>query len=292
MPESGSDHGDAMRRLLPALVLLAAAAGPVRAGDLLGVVYERTLMREAGTRCKLFDPRLQTALAAGALQARTAALRAGAADSSVESLEAKAHARAAAVPCGSPDLRIAAQRVRAAFMGWSRQATLALPGARGGWRARRWPDRPGAFWALESSGAVGGRRFTMGLRVAGRSDGPSEFVVEVADPRAGGAWTARLVTRDPARAPQPYLAPGGQPPPEAERAVTAAGKLALDGGTAWRFRFPPAAADALSALDPRENARLELVYAGPTGDRVVSALVEAGDFAVGRAFVNAGPQRR
>ena len=274
--------------LAPTFLLGGTAAG---AGDLAGVVYERVLMREAGARCKLFEPRLQAALAAGALQARGAALRAGMADGAVDGATARARARADATACASPDLHIAAQRVRAAFMGWSRQATLALPGGRGGWSARRWPDRRGPFWALATSGVLDGRRFTLGLRKAGRSDGPAEFELETSAPGAGRAWLVRLVTRDPARAPRPYLAPGGSPPAQAERMVAASGRTALDGGGAWRFRFPAAAGDALAALDPRENARLDLVFSSPGGDRTASALIEAGDFAVGRAFLSAGPSR-
>ena len=284
-----------MRLRSAALALCAlalSAAAPAGAGDLAGVVYERTLMREAGARCKLFEPRVEAALVAGALQARAAALRAGATDAGLDAAEAQARAKAAAVPCDAPDLRIAAQRVRAAFQGWGTQPTLALPGVRGAWSARRRADRPGPFWALSSSGTLAGRRFTVGLRATGRTGEPLRFDLELADPEAGEAWTARLVVRDPARAPQPYLAPGGRPPPDAERVVGASGKQALDGGRAWRFRFPPSAADALAALDPRENARLELVYAAPGGgDRTVSTLVEAGDFAVGRAFLSAGPSR-
>ena len=115
--------------------------------------------------------------------------------------------------------------------------------------------------------------------------------METSAPDAGRAWLVRLVTRDPALAPQPYLAPGGQPPAGAERVVAASGKTALDGGTAWRIRFPGSAADALAALDPRENARLELLVSSPGGDRTVTTLIEAGDFAVGRAFLSAGPSR-
>ena len=288
-----------IRRLSPAVLLLPAVLLPAvlgsaraaRAGDLTGVIYERVLMREAGERCRLFDPHLQAALAAGALQARGAALRAGTPDEAVDAAAARARARADATPCGSGDLHIAAQRVRAAFLGWSRQATLALPGGRGAWSARRWPDRTGPFWALSTSGVLDGRRFTAGLRKAGRSDGPAEFDLETSAPEAGGAWLVRLVTRDPARAPRPYLAPDGAPPAQAERVTAASGKTALDGGAAWRFRFPIAAADALAALDPRENARLELVFSTPAGDRTASVLIEAGDFAVGRAFLSAGPAR-
>ena len=288
-----------MRRLLPAPVPAGLAAfglaalglawggsAVARAGDLASTAYERTLMREAGSRCKLFEPRLQRALDAGALQARTAALRAGVAREALDAAAARASLRAAAEPCGSAELHIAAQRVRAAFLGWSRQSRLDLPGERGGWRARRWPDRPQPFWALSAASALGGRPLTLGLRKAGRSNGPAVFSAESRWPGAGEAYLARLVLRDPARAPEPYLAPGGAPPPGALTAVAASGKRALDGGAAWRFTFPDSAAEALARLDPREHARLELVF---PGERTVSTLVEAGDFAVGRAFLAAGP---
>lgn len=177
--------------------------------------------------------------------------------------------------------------MRAAFTPWSRQETLVLPGPGGGWRARRRPARPGAFWALSTSGVLAGHGFTLGLR-SPADRAPAAFAVEIADPAAGTAFLARLVVRDPGRAPQPYLAPGGEPPAGAERVVAASDRRALDGGRAWRFTFPAGAADALAALDPRENARLELVYPGASGDRIVSALVPVGDFAVGRAFLDAG----
>ena len=98
----------------------------------------------------------------------------------------------------------------------------------------------------------------------------------------------RLVLRDPALAPQPYLSRDGQPPVGAQVGVMTSGRLALDGGRAWRFTFPAAAAEALARLDPRENARLDFVASGPGGERTTSVLVEVGDFAVGRAFLGAG----
>ena len=273
------------RRLLLSLALLAAAA-PAAAGDLTSVVYERTLMREAGTRCGLFAPRVQTALAAGALQARGAAYRAGAASDAVDLAAARASLRASREPCESPDLRTAAERVSAAFSGWGRQAILDLPSTNGGgWRARRYPDRPQPFWALSTRTDVNGATVMMGLRKSEGSRGPSAFAAEAAAPDAGRAYLVRLVVRDPRLAPQPYLATGGAPPASASLSVLASGKTALNGGAAWRWSFPDAAADALAQLDPREHARVEWVF---PGERTVSALVEAGDFAVGRAFLSAG----
>lgn len=279
-----------MRRIaVTAALLTIALAGVARAGSLDDVYYERTLMRQAGERCKLFDPKLLLSLEAGALQARGAALRTGESPLQVETVADRAALRASREPCGSPDLHIAAQRVRAAFLGWSRQGALSLPGRGGGWTAQRWPHaRQNAWWALAARGALDGRPMMIGLRREGGAVGPMRLAVETTLPNAGGAYVVRLVTRDPTRAPQPYLAADDSPPPGASIGVLAGTKTALNGG-GWRFTFPDAAVDALARLDPRESARLELVYAGPAGDRRVSTLVEAGDFAVGRAFLLAGP---
>ncbi len=265
--------------------LVLAAAPAVAAGDLGAVLYERTLMREAGARCKLFAPPVQAGLAAGAAQARGAAVREGADPRALDAAAARASARAAREPCASPDLRVAAQRVRAAFLGWSRQNVLELPGPAGGWTARRRADRPVPFWALSTRTRLGGAPAVLGLRRASTASTPV-FALETPAPDAARAWTARLAMRDPARAPQPYLAADGGPPAAALIETPASGKLALDGGRAWRFTFPGRAAEALAALDPREHVRVELVL---PGDRTVSTLVEAGDFATGRAFLAAGP---
>ena len=271
------------RALLPLALLLAAA--PAAAGDLASTVYERTLMRDAGARCGLFSAEVQTALAAGALQARGAALRAGASAAVLDAAAARAGLRASREPCGSPDLRLAAERVRGAFSGWGRQAVLDLPGVRGGWSARRFPDRPQPFWALSTRTDVNGATVMLGFRKAEGSRGPAAFAAEAAAPDAGRAYLVRLVVRDPRLAPQPYLAADGAPPTGATLSVMASGKRALNGGAAWRWAFPDSAADALARLDPREHARLELVF---PGERTVSTLIEAGDFAVGRAFLSAG----
>lgn len=274
-----------MTHALPAAALLLALAAPAAAGDLASVVYERTLMREAGARCGLFSAPVQAALDAGARQARSAALRAGSAAEALDTAAARGALRASREPCGSPDLQTAATRVRGAFEGWGRQATLELPGVHGAWRARRIPDRPQPFWALATRTDVNGATVMLGLRKAEGSRGPAAFAAEAAAPDAGGAYLVRLVVRDPRLAPQPYLAADGAPPAGASLSVLASGKTALEGGAAWRWAFPDAAADALARLDPREHARLELVF---PGERTVSTLVEVGDFAVGRAFLSAG----
>jgi hypothetical protein len=52
----------------------------------------------------------------------------------------------------------------------------------------------------------------------------------------------------------------------------------------WAFRFPAAAQSALAALDPREAAAVEFLFADGDGEQVRTAYVEVGDFAAGQAF--------
>jgi uracil-DNA glycosylase len=56
--------------------------------------------------------------------------------------------------------------------------------------------------------------------------------------------------------------------------------------------FSRDAEDALAGLDPREAARLDLVFPDRAGERLESSLFEIGDFAAGRAFLAAGRTRR
>ena len=60
--------------------------------------------------------------------------------------------------------------------------------------------------------------------------------------------------------------------------------------SAWAFRFPAAAAQALANLDPREAVAVEFVFAGNGPDQVRTAYVEVGDFAAGQAFEAVGPR--
>lgn len=273
--------------LLAAAVPAAVGAAPAGPASLY---YDRTLMGEAGRRCALFVPPVLTSLDAGAAQARSAALAAGVPAPVLAATAGRAVGKARAVDCFDPGLRVAAQRVRAAFMSWSHQPSLDLPDRGGGWWAERALGRERApRWALVRRGVFAGRPVLFGL--VRRDGAPPTLSAVLAWPQAPRAYTARLVLRDGARAPDPYLAAEGGPPPRASRAVLAQGRGPADpalmpGATA--FSFPDAAADALAALDPREAARLELVFAAPGGDRVVSLLLPAGDFATGRAFLLAG----
>ena len=292
------------RRVVCGWMGLAVAGGMlatpgVSTAAAVDLFYERTVMSAADARCRLFEPQVGAALAAGGMQARGAAIRAGADKPTLARIEARARAAAAAADCGSGDLRIAAERVREAYAGYARLSRMTYPGEVADWRADR-TDGVNARWRLQQSVRFGWDRLTFGL--AGR-DGANALmaVATFADGRA--PYAARLVLRDTATTIGPYLDARGQPmaalplsrrlPPTSGRqaypaqARSTAGLDLLPPGvkTGWAFRFPAEAAQALANLDPREAIAIEFLFAGTGGDSVRRAYVEVGDFAAGRAFL-------
>ena len=274
---------------------LAAAPGPAHARA-LDLVYERTVMTTADQRCSLFAPEISAALAAARVQARGAAMRAGATPDDVRSAEQRGFARGAAADCGSQDVAVAAQRVRNAFSAFARMQRINYPGETAGWRA----DRTGLGdirWRLAQDSRFGEDRMTFGL--AGRqSAGVLMAVAQFADGRT--PYAARLILRDADRTVGPYLdrstvasdtlpldrrlpQRGGLRAYSAEaRSPAGTDLLGKSGRAGWAFRFPPEAAQSLAGLDPREAVAVEFLFAGDVSRR---AYVEVGDFAAGRAFL-------
>ena len=282
-------------------------AGPAQGAISTGAFYERALMRTAGERCRLFSPDIAAALVASSLQARGAALRAGASTADLADVEQRASLRAYGVDCASPDLATAAMRVRKGFEGYARLSSMRFPGDVAGWQA----ERVRAFVPTQTVKVAPGPRWRLAQTaplpadmVFGIVDGPGPVAV-TSDPLAVRASYARLVMRDPRKAPAPYLdarKPGlsGRIAPRAvSTAIFASGKTAapatlLPGGqtgvgqkTGVMFSFPPAAAEALASLDPREAVVVEFVSVGASGEQVGQAWVEVGDFAAARAFLAA-----
>jgi hypothetical protein len=299
MPKSGLPYTTAPGLL--ALVLLAAA--PAASAGALDAYYERALMGAADARCGLFSPDIRQALAAARAQARGAVLRAGVGQSALEATTAQAQARAARVPCGSADLKVAAERVRQAFRGYADLLRMDFPGDAAGWAAdRSLPSHTPVWRLVQTAKDEGGIRFG----VAGRWGDPQALIVSVAS--SGQApYAARLLVRDPARAPGPYLnqvaagpsgrlSLGARAAPrwaslafEAEdRAPTGPSLKPPGAASATGFRFPAAAISAIAALDPREAVTIELVYEGQGRDVSRRAFIEVGDFAAGMAFLAAG----
>ncbi|HEY2357703.1 MAG TPA: hypothetical protein VGH86_09655 [Phenylobacterium sp.] len=262
--------------------------------------YERTVMSAADARCRLFAPEVASALAAATAQARGAALRAGTSLDALRETERVARARAAGVDCRSQDVAVAAARVRTAFSGFARISRLTYAGDMADWQADRDVGRA-ARWRLAQDASFGADRMSFGL--AGRYGGDALLAVaEFAD--GAQPYAARLVLRDQARSPQPYLDrySGGStsrlplarrlPPRSALKAYGAAARSQADdellpkgAESGWAFRFPDAAAQDLARLDPREAVAVEFLF---PGDVMRRAYVEVGDFAAGRAFLQVG----
>ena len=145
-----------------------------------------------------------------------------------------------------------------------------------------------AQWRLKQSGHAGTVPTTFGI--AGDLD--RNGLVAVAGFSGRQPYAARLVMRDEARAPLPWLGTAATrplPPRSASSVILAEGKSAAEAGlltapakSGVAFRFPARAADALANLDPRERFAVEYLF---QGDRVVTATYEVGDFAAGRAFL-------
>ncbi|KAK0350241.1 hypothetical protein LTR94_029827, partial [Friedmanniomyces endolithicus] len=241
-------------------------------------------------KCRLFEPRLTQALEAATLQARGAALRAGRPATELAATAGRARARAEATPCSDAELNQVKTRVRYAFAGWSRAARINFPGDKADWSADRFESaRDG--WRLFQDGATGASPVRFGLTGKAPQDArPAAVVSFVGKPRP---YAARIVMRDAARSPWPWLAGDGLPPEAARRAVFAAGSdlaprdLLTSGARAGEvWRFPDSAAEALATLDPREPFLIEFLF---RDDSVATARFEAGDFAAARAFLAMGP---
>ncbi len=290
-----------------AVAALTAVAGPAAAASALDLYYERSLMVAANGRCRLFDAQLGAALDASAAQARGAALRSGAEEAVVAQVRRRAQGRAESVACRSRDLALAAGRVRQAFEGYSRLQRMTYLGQKAAWQADRAASAVEATWRLSQGSAAGRDPMMFGLAARG----PAPLALTATAAFADGRWpyAARLVMRDPVRAPRPSL--GGVfagaldkvplsrrlPPRSATRVVQADGRnladtLLLPSGakTGVSFRFPASASAQLAALDPREAIAVEFVFAGAGRDEVRTAYLEVGDFAAGQAFLNVTPR--
>jgi hypothetical protein len=284
----------AARRFAASILALAAVFSPLAAAAAPAseLYYERVLMRAASDRCRLFGPELSVALDSAAAQARGAALRAGTATQAVDATRERAIARASDVDCRSQDLAVAAARVRSAFAGLMRTAHMTYPGEQAAWSADRTAYRSVA-WRLVQRSRAGATPAEFGL--AGRGADVA-LVASIALPDGETPYAARLVYRDRARAPLPWVgAPNDRPlPPRmASKALLAQASAPCEPQLspdtyldARAFRFPLAAVDEIAALDPRERFAVEFLL---RDGRVLAARFEVGDLTAGRAFLRLGP---
>lgn len=272
-----------------------ASPGVLLAANAADQLYERTLMTAADGRCRLFAPAVGSALDAARAQARGATLRSGATQAQVEAVEGRARAKASVAACNSKDLTTAADRVRGAFEAYATLQKMTYPGDVSAWQAERAVSATIPLWRLSQPSGFGADRLIFGL--AGRA---KALIAVVTFADGAQPYAARLVMRDPARTQGPYIdARGGRrlsakvAPRSASQVFNAEAReqasvslLPTGAKTGIGYRFPIAAADAISQLDPREAVTIEFTFAGRNGGDVVrKAYVEVGDFAAGRAFL-------
>lgn len=297
-----TDHpiiaGQPKARRVGLILGLALVAMPgLASASSLDLFYERTVMIAADAECGLFAGPVGSALAAAGAQARGAALRAGTPKAMLNVVEKRARSKALSTPCNSTDLAVAAGRVRHAFEGYARMIRMDYPGDHAGWSADRSSSVTALRWRLAQDLQQNGDRLVFGL--AGRTG--ANALMAVANLDADEApYGARLVMRNDALTVGPYLnlqgatlaatplsrrfsPPGAQVTFQAE-ARSHAGQDLLPKGMAsgWAFRFPASAAQAISALDPREAVAVEFLF---QDDQVRRIYIEVGDFAAGRAFL-------
>ncbi len=269
-----------------ALLVQTAPAAAAPGWSLDKVFAERTAMRVADQRCKLFPPSVASALLMGEVQARNAVLRAGRDATQLGGIIEVAVQRGSTISCQDPALVTEAGHIRTAFSSYARLQRLDFPGQAASWKADRTvlsTRVEGGRWALTTAAVPANAGLRFGVVVNGGR--LSLFGQPAAEPGLMQPASARLVLRDPQKAPHPYLAGHLTPPPRASSRIYFAQerRSAPEGGQG--FQFPDQAVEALVQLDPREAVLLELVYPTPQGDRVVSAIYEVGDFAPAYGFL-------
>jgi hypothetical protein len=276
---------------------LTAAPSLASAAASLDLFYERTVMTVADQRCGLFEPGVRTALSAAQVQARGAALRAGSDRASLQAIEQRARTRVMATPCRSPDMTVAADRVRRAFEGYAKVIRMDYPGDQLTWKADRSSSVAAVRWRLAQDVTQRGDRMIFGL--AGREG--ANAVMAVARFKTDDApYAAHLVMRDDILTVGPYLDTRGGSrtstpldrrlaPQDSQTSFSAEARsragvdlLPKTMTSGWAFRFPAEAARALANLDPRESVAVDFLF---PGDKVRRLYVEVGDFAAGRAFL-------
>jgi hypothetical protein len=270
--------------ILSAVSTGTASAGPV---ELFG---ERAAMRMADQKCGLFTPELGGALAMAEAQARNTALRANASRQQLSDMLGLARRRIDSLSCRSPEIAVQAAKVRRAFAAYSHMLRMNFPGSRSSWtvdKAVMSTRQETGLWVATTrplSVSAGEARFGMVAKAGQTALAAATTPMGVGQPPA----TARLVVRDPLRSDQPYLTGRLTSAPRSMSQVFLASGRGPAPGGGVAFRFSDAAAAALAELDPRELVTVEFVYPARSGDRVVEAVVEVGDFAPAASFIRMG----
>ncbi len=286
---------------LALVALVSTLSGPSLAAG-LDLLFERTLMMTADQGCNLFTPEVSSTLDAARAQARNAGLRSGVSRADIEATEGRARDKALQTPCKSPDLAIAAARVRQAFRSDSQTLKHVYSGDHASWIASRVSRAGTISWQVSQDIQQAGNHMVLGL--AGHPN-VHHLIGLIETTGRESPYGARLILRDDTVTLGPYLDVRSQSlaqtslsrlfPPEAGQigyvavARSRAGRDLLKPGMTggWAFRFPPEAIPLMANLDPREAFAVDLLFPEGAAHRIY---FEVGDFAAGRAFVTQKPR--
>ena len=298
--------------LLTAVMTLAAAPAIAQDDALSAQIQRRYFFVQVNDRCHLLTGPATTALKAGFVQARNAALRAGRDMTALAPMLDNARNAAAAAACDAPQITSEMNTAQNALRTYQVQMRLDLPGSRAQWTGVR-TDQDKVEWRLVQYQSTTQADFAFGLYGT-----LTQNALSVTAHFADGAkpYAARLLVRNPdvwtsgVINPAPFAVTAQRPfgfgdfstqgfTAYNETDVTTVVKPAVKvnfagfalGGRyvgaqapvdAQRFDFPKIAVMALAKLDPREDVVVEFDSdKGP-----VYARFEVGDFIPGMAYIS------
>jgi len=300
--------------LIPLLTLCSLAGPPAgaQADALSAQIARRYFFVEVNDRCHLLTGPATTALKAGFVEARNAALRAGRGMAALATVLDAARTAAAATACDAPQVVTEMNHAQDALRTYQVQMRLDLPGSRGQWSGVR-TDQDKVQWRLVQYQNTAQADFAFGL-YGTLAQNALSVTAHFAD--GSKPYAARLLVRNPDVWPTGVIdpAPPGLSPQRPtgfgdvstvsfpaydETPVSAVIRPAVKvnfagfalGGRyvgaqapvdAQRFDFPKAAVMAMAKLDPREDVVIE--FDGDTGP--VYARFEVGDFIPGMAYLS------
>lgn len=294
------------------MAALAAMPASAQTDALSQQLKRRYFFVEVDDRCHLLTAPAATALKAGYVQARNAALRAGHDMAALAPVLDNTRNAAAAVPCNAPQVTSAMSEAQDALRTYQVQMRLDLPGSRARWSGVR-TDQDTNEWRLVQYQNAAQADFAFGLYGTLARNSLS-VTAHFAD--GARAYAARLLVRNPdvwttgVIDPAPYAPATQRPlgfsdvaalgfPAYGEADVSTLMKPAVKvnfagfalGGRyvgaqapvdAQRFDFPKTAIMAMARLDPREDVVIEFdCDDGPRYQRF-----EVGDFIPGMAYVS------
>ncbi|MFC7290910.1 hypothetical protein [Hirschia litorea] len=269
---------------------------------------ERASLRAADIKCKLLSTSERLALEMGFWQARTALLRGGYPLRDVNALNDEATDYANSKECDDEGLTSSNERLKDAFLAFSRTPFYEFKGGQRQWTATRTLTD---VWAAYQEDPITSVRFglihlprakdPLGFSKPGDVRPPSKLAaIAKTLPDKSPPALARLILRDNEKSPEPWIggmfgpSTGLTPPPlSISKKILASGREVVDAppyqdGKKTQgalFLFDETAREALNQLDPRESLIVEFIPSDrDKSSKPVRAVFEVGDFQAAAAF--------